>query len=121
MVRNDAGIAWFLELLASAGQMSARRMFGGTGLYAGGLMIALEADGTLYLKADDHSRADFDAAGGVPFEFESRRGTVITHYLTPPDEALDSPDAMRPWAMLALQAAQRAAAKKAPRGRKSKR
>lgn len=118
MARNDAGIAWFLELLAPVGPVSARRMFGGTGFHADGMMFALEVDGTLYLKADDDSRARFDAAGGVPFAFESRRGTVITHYLTPPDEALDSPEAMRPWALLALQAAQRAAAKKAPRKRK---
>jgi DNA transformation protein len=118
MARNDAEIAWFLELLAPVGPVSARRMFGGTGFHADGMMFALEADGTLYLKADDDSRARFDVAGGVPFVFESRRGTVTTHYLTPPDEALDSPDAMRPWALLALQAARRAAARKAPRTRK---
>jgi len=118
MARHDAGIAWFLELLAPAGRMTARRMFGGTGFHADGLMVALEANGALYLKVDEDSRACFDAAGAVPFVFESRRrGTVTTHYLTPPDEALDSPDAMRPWALLALQAAQRAAAKKAPRRR----
>lgn len=119
MARNDAEIAWFLELLAPAGRMTARRMFGGTGLYADGVMIALEADGTLYLKVDDASRASFDAAGGTAFAFESKtRGTVTTHYLTPPDEALDSAEAMRPWALLALQAAQRAVARKVPRGRK---
>ena len=120
MARKDAQIAWFLELMAAAGEMSARRMFGGTGLYADGLMIALEADGTLYLKTDDHSRARFDDAGGVPFVFEakSRGRTITTHYLTPPDEALDSADAMRPWALLALRAAHRAAVKKAPRTRK---
>ena len=112
MARHDAGIAWFLELLAPAGRMTARRMFGGTGFHADGLMIALEADGTLYLKVDEDSRARFDVAGAVPFVFESRRGTIATHYLTVPDEALDSPDAMRPWALLALQAARRAAAKK---------
>jgi DNA transformation protein len=120
MARNDAEIAWFLELLAPVGPINARRMFGGTGFHADGMMFALEADGTLYLKADDDNRARFDAAGGVPFVFGSKRGTITTHYLTPPDEALDSPEAMRPWALLALQAAQRAAAaRKAPRKRKS--
>ena len=122
MARNVAEIAWFLELLAPAGEMTARRMFGGTGFHADGLMIALEAGGTLYLKVDEDSRARFDAAGAVPFVFESRRrGTITTHYLTPPDDALDSPDAMRPWALLALQASRRAAARKAPRARKQKR
>ena len=118
MACNDAEIAWFLELLAPVGSVSARRMFGGTGFHADGMMFALEADGTLYLKADDDNRARFDAAGGMPFVFESRRRTITTHYLTPPDEALDSAEAMRPWALLALQAAQRAAARKAPRTRK---
>lgn len=119
MAGNDAEIAWFLDLLAPAGRMTARRMFGGAGLYADGVMIALEANGTLYLKVDDASRARFDAAGGVAFAFEMKtRGTVTMHYMTPPDEALDSPAPMRPWALLALEAARRAAAKKVPRRRR---
>ena len=35
-------------------------------------------------------------------------------YCTPPDEAMDSPAAMSPWARLALQAAVAARARQAP-------
>ena len=109
---RDDGIAWFRELLAPAGGIGARRMFGGTGFHADGLMIALEMDGTLYLKADAQSRGCFESAGCAPFVFAGRGRTIVTSYWTAPDDALDSPDAMRPWALLAVQAAQRAAAAK---------
>jgi len=37
-------------------------------------------------------------------------------FFTPPDDALEEAEAMLPWATLALEAAERAAAKRKPRG-----
>ena len=108
---RDEDIAWYRELLAAAGAVSARRMFGGVGFYADGVMIALEAFGNLYLKTDDATRARFKAAGGRPFVYEGKGKPITMSYWTTPEDALDSADAMRPWALLALQAA--SAARKA--------
>lgn len=120
MRAHDTDIAWFRELLASLGRVEARRMFGGTGLYAGGTIVALEIEGTLYLKTDATTRDRFRDAGGRPFVYDNSKRAVETSYWTPPDEAMDSAEAMRPWASLAQEAAQRAAAAKPARKKTTK-
>jgi DNA transformation protein and related proteins len=104
-------VAHVLELLAPLGAVRARRMFGGHGLYVDALFIALIADDRLYLKADAASRAAFERAGCTPFAYSrSDLSAVTLGYWSAPDDALDSPQAMGPWARLALAAALRAKA-----------
>lgn len=112
MTVRDEDIAWFRELLEPLGRITVRRMFGGAGLYADGLIVGLEIEGTLYLKTDASSRDLFANAGGRPFVYDGKDKPVTTSYWGPPDEAMDSPEAMRPWARLALEAALRSAAAK---------
>ena len=98
-----------LELLAPLGAPRARRMFGGHGLYVDDLFVALVAFDRLYLKADDDTRPRFEAAGCQPFTYPRQDGQAVTlGYWSAPDEALDSPGAMLPWARLALAAALKA-------------
>jgi DNA transformation protein len=104
-------VAHCLELLAPLGEVRARRMFGGHGLYVDALFIALIADERLYLKSDDQSRAAFERAGCTPFAYSRRdRSAVTLGYWSAPDDALESPRLMEPWARLALAAARRAKA-----------
>lgn len=112
MTSRDEDIAWFVELLRSLGRVTARRMFGGSGLYADGGIVALEIEGTLYLKTDAQTRARFAEAGGRPFVYDGKGREVETSYWTPPDEAMDSPEAMAPWARMALEASARSGATK---------
>lgn len=105
--------AWVQELLGGERRISVRRMFGGAGFYAQGVMIALQAYGELFLKVDDLTRERFQAAAGRPFVYDGKGKPITMSYWTVPDAALDSPAAMRPWADLALQAALRAATRKA--------
>lgn len=102
------------ELLSGTGVVRRRRMFGGHGLYLDGLFVAIVADERLYLKADAASATAFEAAGGRRFEYEGSGRRVQLQYWTPPDEALDSPALMQPWARRALQAALSAAAAAGP-------
>jgi DNA transformation protein and related proteins len=104
-----------LELLASAGAPRARRMFGGHGLYVDDLFIALIAFDRLYLKADEQTRPRFEAAGCAPFVYEGQGKPVTMSYFTAPEDAMESPGLMQPWARLALEAALRARAAKRPR------
>ncbi len=112
MGSRDEDIAWFRELLAPIGQITVRRMFGGAGVYADGLIVGLEVGGALYLKTDDQTRQAFADAGGQPFVYDGKGQPVTMSYWTPPEEAMDSPEAMQPWARLALAASLRAAAAK---------
>lgn len=109
MAARDEDIAWFMELLAPLGPIAARRMFGGAGLYADGRILGLAIEGTLYLKTDGLTRDAFAAAGGAPFIYAGKAKPITVSYWTPPEEAMDSPESMRPWALRALEAAQRAA------------
>lgn len=109
------------ESLVPLGDVSARRMFGGYGLYCDGLFFALVADETLYFKVDDGNRADYEALGLGPFKpFDDKPVTMSYH--PPPESALDDPDELLRWARPAFAAAVRAAAtKNAPRTRKPRR
>jgi DNA transformation protein and related proteins len=105
-------VAHCLELLAALGPARARRMFGGHGLYVSELFVALVANERLYLKADATSREAFERAGCEPFAYSARdRKAVTLGYWSAPYSALDSPQAMLPWARLALAAALRAQAR----------
>ena len=106
---NKAAFADFvLELLRPWRQVTARRMFGGHGIYHAGVMFALIADGTLYLKVDEESRSAFEAAGLAPFVYEAKGRRVSLSYYRAPDAMLDEADVAREWAERGWQAALRA-------------
>ena len=94
-----------LELLAPLGRVRARRMFGGHGVYIDDLFVALIAAERLYLKAGPETSDRFAAAGGQPFTYARDGKTASLGFWTAPDEAMDSPELMRPWGWLAMQAA----------------
>lgn len=102
-----------LELLAPLGTVRSRRMFGGHGLYVDDLFVAIIAFERLYLKTDEQSRPQFEAAGGEAFAYEAKAKTVSLGYWTVPAEAMESPALMQPWARQAVAAALRARAAKA--------
>ena len=106
---HPSAIADFiLEILSPWRPVTARRMFGGHGIYHAGVMFALIADGQLYLKVDDESRGVFEAAGLSPFVYEAKRRRVSLSYHRAPDAMLDEPDVAREWAERGWQAALRA-------------
>jgi DNA transformation protein len=107
---------WLVELFSPFGTPSVRRMFGGQGVYLDGVMVALVADGVLYLKSDAETAHAFDAAGLDPFTYvgKDERRTVMSYRRAPP-AALDDPQEMGPWVDLARAAAGRALVRKKPR------
>ena len=99
--------AWLHDLFAPVGPIAVRRMFGGIGIYRDGAMFALVADDIVYMKADDETKAAFEAAGSRPFTYEGKGRPVRMSYWRLPDSALDDPDELKAWADLALAAAER--------------
>lgn len=110
---SDPGFASHcLELFLPLGRTSSRRMFGGQALYIDALCMALIIRDVLYLKVDDAHRELFEAAGGKPFTYAGKNGeTHMLSYYTVPEEAMESPPEMLPWARRALSAAVSARAK----------
>jgi DNA transformation protein len=119
---SDSFIALLQDQLRGMGSVSVRRLFGGAGLYAAGTMFALVSDETLYLKADETTRADFEAEGMQPFSYATKDGrNTLMSYWRAPERLFDDPDEMLAWATRALAAAKRSAAKtSSPKSRRRK-
>lgn len=107
MASGDSFIPYLLELLKDFGPVHAKKMFGGHGLFKEGRMFALVADDTLYIKADDHNRARFEAGHLERFMFERHGKQVAMSYYMPPESALEDPEVLLEWAMLGYEAAKR--------------
>lgn len=109
-------VAYLQEAFDLFGPVSARRMFGGHGLYHDGLMFGIVVDDTLYLKADAQSAGEFTARGLAPFEYVRNGKPVQLSYYRAPDEILEDRELAAAWARRAFAAALRApAARKKPR------
>lgn len=110
------------ELLSSLGSCTAKRMFGGWGISIDGLTVAILTDlgsgDKLWLKADEQTRGRFEAQGCERFTYAMRQGDATVSrsmgYYSAPEDAMESPHAMAPWARLALDSALRARATKKP-------
>lgn len=115
MAKRSEFVELVSDLLAFVNGLRVRAMFSGHGVYQNDRMFAILMRERLYFKTDTVTRADFQARELEPFSYEMRGKTVSTGYYEAPPEVFDEPDAMRHWATLALAAAARAKAPKAPR------
>jgi DNA transformation protein len=111
MSMNNEFLRYVLDQLSGLGAVTSRKMFGGAGLYLDGTIFALIAYDTLYFKADDTNRPDFEAAGMEPFRPFEDTSYVMSYYEVPIDVLEDS-DELVPWARKALAAARRSPSKK---------
>ena len=106
------------EMFAGLGPVTIRRMFGGKGVYHQGLIVAVEFNGDMLLKADAVSAPQFAEAGAHQWAYEGKSGKAVAMSCwSIPDDAYDDPDQMAHWVRLAYQAALRAPAKSAKKAR----
>lgn len=98
---SDDFLTFVLDQLSSWGGVTARKMFGGAGLYRDGKMFGLIADDVAYLKADESNRDEFIEAGSKPFKPYEQKAAVMPYYEIPPD-VLEDPDLLREWAKRSL-------------------
>ena len=111
------------ELLSGVGNPTAKRMFGGFAVYVEDASIAWLLDlnkdnnAKLFLKASDETRAQYEAAGCQRFVYDMKGVPKSVNYYTAPDDAMESPDAMLPWARLALRCALEAKATAKPKAK----
>lgn len=108
MQRREEFADFVTEQMAGLGHISARRMFGGHGLYCDGLFLAIITGDKFYLKADAQTQPAFEERGLLRFTYSARGKTVQLMYYEAPAEVFDETQAMQHWGRLALQAAVRA-------------
>lgn len=115
------------ELFEGVGPVQIKRMFGGAGGYADGVMFLLLGDDAIYIKVDEALKAELREIGCGPFVWEPRSGPragekVDLGYWQLPERALDDPDEAAEWGRKALAVAKaKAAAKGKPKPKKRKR
>jgi DNA transformation protein len=99
------------ELFSGFAPVAVRRLFGGAGIFADGIMFALVAGGVIYLKADAHNTPDFERENLEPFTYARKKERrAVMSYRRMPDRLYDDPTELAQWAQRALDAAQRGGA-----------
>ena len=113
MVASDSFATFLREQLAPLGRVTARRMFGKTGVFCDGLMFGMVTEDLLYLRVDDGNRAAIEEASVLPpLNYEKQGRTIDLSFWRARDWLLDEPDEMVAWSRAALGAAHRVAAKR---------
>ena len=111
---------FLIDLFADFGPVTIRKMFSGFGISADGTNFALALRAGLYFRADDQTIPQFEAEGSKPFQYQTRTKTVtVNSYWQLPARLFDDSEELANWARAALAAAQRAALRKRPKGRKA--
>jgi DNA transformation protein len=82
-------------------------------------MFALVAWDTLYFKADDVNRPEYEQAGLEPFTYTDQRGRAVQmSYYEAPAEGLEDPGLLSAWGKEAFAAALRASPPVPPESRR---
>ena len=104
---TDAFRTFVLDQLHELDDVVPRAMFGGVGLYCGGVFFGIIASDVLYLKVDDSNRRDYERARMSPFKpYPDRSGTM--EYFSVPLEILENGTDLAEWARKAVDVARRA-------------
>src|SRR5262249_42232837 len=99
MVASDTFGEFLREQLAPLGHITMRRMFGKTGVFCDGLMLAMVTEDTLYFRVDDHNRVTFkEAASCPPLSYEKKGASIDLSFWRAPERLLDESAELITWA-----------------------
>ena len=90
-------LEFVLDQLSDLGDVSARKMFGGAGIYCAGKMFGLIANDVAYLKTDDCNRSDYEERDSSPFKPWEHKKMTMPYYEVPP-EVLEDSEELVEWA-----------------------
>ena len=102
----------FIEETLTPIKARCKSMFGGWGVYTQDRMIGLIAEDVLYLKTDSENIAMFKNAKLEPFTYQTTQKSISMSYYRAPEDMLEDWEALQPWIMGAVAAANRQVKKK---------
>ncbi len=103
---------YLLERLSAIEPIAVRKMFGGLGLYARGVIFAIADNDVMYLKVDDALREVLRAAG--EHVWQPGGGQAMNGYFSVSEDVLEDPDQLRDWVRQAIGVGERAKPKPSP-------
>lgn len=101
-------VRFVMELMQPLTSVTAKRMFGGTGIFYHGLMFALIANDTLYFKVDEALKAECIDRGMAPFTYIRQGKELQLGYYQAPEEVFEDSDEMVSWSRKAIDVALKA-------------
>jgi DNA transformation protein len=105
-MKNNDYACYVLDLLEPLGNIKSRKMFGGFGIYKGGIFFALIIDNILYFKVDESNRLQYESLDSKPFSYEGKNKKMITlSYWEVPIDILENNSKLAQWVEQAVKAA----------------
>lgn len=120
MARDESFVDDLVDRLGSLGEVRARRMFGGHGLWCDDVFFGVVDEGVVYLRVDEMTVEAYRAAGSAPFQPIPDKPPMGGYYELPLG-VLEHDGELRAWSARALEAARRHAARKGGKGGKGRR
>ncbi len=103
MAYSQDYVDYILGQLALFGDVQAKKMFGGIGLFHNGLMFGMIGDDTFRLKVDDSNIGDYESRGMQQFSSGTKKKGMP--YWEVPAEVIEDPETLKDWADRSYQAA----------------
>jgi len=99
-------VSYILDTINPHIPVQARSMFGGYGIYHNDLMFAIIVKNTLYLKADNETKHNFENENCSPFSYETKNGkrTIMSYYRLP-ERLFEDAEECKVWLLRSYQVA----------------
>lgn len=105
-MNHTSFVYYVLDMLAPLGNVKAKKMFGGYGIYNNAIFFALIADDVLYFKVAENNYSMYESYGSKPFSYERENKTVaLKSYWQVPVDILENQEKCVAWARLAVKVA----------------
>jgi len=88
---------YIMEVLSPHGEITARSMFGGYGIYKNNIIFALIISDELYFKVNASNQLQYEELDSEPFSYEAKGKKTTMSYWKVPMEILEDEDRIGEW------------------------
>lgn len=112
-MKKDSSFRDFVidDLFAEIPGIASRHMFGGWGIYKGGVFFAIISGGELYFKVDNENRVNYETADSHPFKYSRGGKQISMSYWLVPEEVIEDQEKLVGWVNKSVEAGRRSKAK----------
>ena len=90
-------VDYIIDLLSPLGDLKAKAMFGGYGIYCNNIIFAIIVNDDLYFKTDKMLSKEFESDGSYPFTYKARGKTIALSYYKVTVEVIEDEEKLRSW------------------------